>query len=245
MNRCYKDPVVIERLLLDGKSVKEVAVIHNVTPSTIYAFLRKSKITLLEKTFRHQDKIGRTFGFLTVVKLVKSAKGSNRGCIAICNCSNCGKKDFETLLYRVISGEAKSCGCRIDFYQKFTGENSSQFTGYREIRGSTWYKIKCHAKSRNLELKISIKDVWNLYEKQNGKCALSGVPIKFGKITRNKGDISASLDRIDSSRGYTLDNIQLVHKDINAIKSNFSEEYFVMLCNIIYQESIRKLDRDT
>ena len=55
--------------------------------------------------------------------------------------------------------------------------------------------------------------------------------IEFGKMRHNKS--TASLDRIDSSKGYTIDNIQWLHKDINKMKWDFSQEKFLELCKKI------------
>ncbi|WP_238595034.1 hypothetical protein, partial [Nocardia seriolae] len=39
-----------------------------------------------------------------------------------------------------------------------------------------------------------------------------------------------TLDRIDSSKGYAIDNVQWVHKDVNMIKWELSEEVFLATC---------------
>jgi hypothetical protein len=44
---------------------------------------------------------------------------------------------------------------------------------------------------------------------------------------------TASIDRIDSSKGYILGNIQWVHKDVNFMKRTYSQEYFVKMCKLI------------
>jgi len=46
-------------------------------------------------------------------------------------------------------------------------------------------------------------------------------------------DINASLDRIDNSKGYIIDNVQFVHKDINIMRGTLSMERFTDLCNLI------------
>ena len=48
-------------------------------------------------------------------------------------------------------------------------------------------------------------------------------------FSRNRFTIynQASLDRIDSSIGYTLDNIQWLHNDVNISKWEFSVDKFV------------------
>ena len=44
---------------------------------------------------------------------------------------------------------------------------------------------------------------------------------------------SASLDRIDSDDYYHKNNIQWIHKDIQCMKWNKSEEEFIKWCKII------------
>jgi uncharacterized protein (DUF779 family) len=71
----------------------------------------------------------------------------------------------------------------------------------------------------------------NLYHKQNGCCALSCLPIKFPEDSFEYG--SASLDRIDSSKHYTADNVWWVHKDVNLMKMDLPLERFLELAKAI------------
>ncbi len=84
---------------------------------------------------------------------------------------------------------------------------------------------KKHSKLKNREFSITIDDIKNTLIKQKNCCALSGV--EFNK--ENK----PSLDRIDSSKGYTVNNIQLLLIDINVMKNKFIQENFIKLCNLI------------
>lgn len=43
------------------------------------------------------------------------------------------------------------------------------------------------------------------------------------------------LDRIDSSKGYIEGNVQWVHKDVNMMKQNYSQKYFIEMCKKIYE----------
>jgi hypothetical protein len=77
-----------------------------------------------------------------------------------------------------------------------------------------------------------MEDAWEQWEKQGGLCALSGQEIRI--CAKNNGSPNkASLDRIDPTRGYTPDNIQWLHKDINFMKRNFAEDYFLEMCKKI------------
>lgn len=71
--------------------------------------------------------------------------------------------------------------------------------------------------------------MWDLLQKQEYKCALSGLPIKFINST-NK---TASLDRINSDKGYTIDNIQWVHKKINHMKMEMNQQEFIETCKLV------------
>jgi len=111
--------------------------------------------------------------------------------------------------------------------------------GYKDISGSYWYIIRDRAKRYNYEFNLDIKYIWNLYIKQNKKCRLSGLYIKFEDIITAKGkcDRTASLDRIDSNKGYIKGNVQWVHKDVNKMKQDLDENIFIKLCQMIAENT--------
>jgi hypothetical protein len=106
--------------------------------------------------------------------------------------------------------------------------------GYKDITSERWYTIIYGAKSRNLELKITIEDVWDLYLKQNKKCALTGWPVLY---SQDRKETTASLDRIDSTKGYTKDNIQILHRLVNKLKLDCSQDMFLKMCKDIAKNS--------
>lgn len=71
------------------------------------------------------------------------------------------------------------------------------------------------------------------YTKQNGKCALSDLEIRFPSFGEKATSQTASLDRINSDLGYIKNNIQWVHKDINKMKWELSQDRFLELCKLI------------
>lgn len=141
-----------------------------------------------------------------------------------CQC-NCGNYRYVSS-YELTKNKVKSCGC--DDSQKKKGKTNPRWKGYEEISGHYWCQLKQNAKVRNLKVEIVLQDIWNLFLKQNRKCIMSGLDISFIKKT-------ASVDRIDSEKDYTLDNIQIVHKDINRIKQYFSKNRFIELCKLVVE----------
>lgn len=75
-----------------------------------------------------------------------------------------------------------------------------------------------------------------LYKKQRGLCAISGVEMTYeqrgGRCPSN-----ISLDRIDSSKGYTKDNVQLVCHIVNTMKMQYSVKELVFWCTKIVENS--------
>ncbi len=174
--------------------------------------------------FIRLDLKGKRFGRLTVIEPYEYRPG---GWMWKCIC-DCGKN---TIAYgsKLTHGKKKSCGCGRD------RNNNYGWTGYKEIMGSVWNHIYGHAKIRNLDVEITIKDGWELFEKQNRKCALSGVELYFAKNNKEVKEKkqTASLDRIDSTKGYVKGNIQWVHKDINKMKWNWNQSNFINWCKLI------------
>lgn len=88
-----------------------------------------------------------------------------------------------------------------------------------------FYNIKKGAEVRNKEFNLSIEFLEKLIEDQDHKCAITNIPISVKHITEDTTLYdTASLDRIDSSKGYTEDNVQWVVLGINYMKLNFPEE---------------------
>lgn len=131
--------------------------------------------------------------------------------------------------------------CIICAAKERSGLNSPNRKGYKEISGLFWNQIVTAASKRSIKLSISCKEVYDLLADQNFRCALSGNKLYLSQTykehTKEK-KTTASLDRIDSSKGYVLSNLQWVHKDINKMKWAFNEEIFLNWCKTItnYQD---------
>jgi hypothetical protein len=110
------------------------------------------------------------------------------------------------------------------------------FKGVGDVSSAYFERAKRGARERrNMEFSITIEDTWHQFQKQNGLCALSNLPIVLDRNNTKIGRLkmTASLDRIDSSKGYILGNIQWVHKHINLMKNNFDQDYFIQMCKLV------------
>jgi hypothetical protein len=181
-------------------------------------------------------KINDKFGRLTVLREAppafcvrkkengRTSKHRIKQWLCLCDCGN-EKAVAQCHLLRK-KHQTFSCGCARK------GPKSVIWRGYKEISGHLWGSTKTNAKKRNLDFTITIEEMWDLFIKQGKICALSGLPLKFDTSTNSK-DGNASIDRIDSNKGYIIDNVQWVDKRINEMKWNLGEEEFIEFCHLV------------
>lgn len=169
------------------------------------------------------DLSGQTFGDLLVLEQIKGdgdcAKWKCR-----CSCGNIHEVKSPYLR----RGEIKSCGkCKEHYAWQGVGEMSGWYYG----------TVKRNADRRGYEFNISKEYLWCLFLEQDRKCALTEQDIFFVRnITNNtisRRMQTASLDRIDNDRGYIEGNVQWVHKDVNRIKREYDQDYFIKICHMV------------
>jgi len=177
---------------------------------------------------KYSDKIqiGEVYGSWVVLGEVFM----NRYAKVQCRCK-CGREsDVDS--YNLLVGKTKSCiTC---FNSERGGEKNNSWKGHKDIPASWFTRFRNYAKKKGNCFEITLEDIWDLFEQQNRKCILSGVFIDFKRTgAGNYALYTASIDRIDSNKGYTKDNVQLVHKDVNIMKNAFDQDYFISVCKMI------------
>lgn len=176
------------------------------------------------KVYKNCDLSGQRFGRLFVTSEY-GFTGLHRHWICKCDCG----KTAVALATNLKRGNTKSCGClAVDEGWTQPGSKSAHWKGYGEISGHYWGALKASAKSRDIPFDLTIEDAWQKFLAQNRLCALTGTELFFGQKFADQQ--TASLDRTDSSKGYTLDNVQWVQVDVNMMKRDMSVERFVELC---------------
>lgn len=109
------------------------------------------------------------------------------------------------------------------------------FKKYHDLPVALFNKIYRNARKKKVDFDITIEYVWDLFLKQNKKCKYTNVILTFPKSTKEnqKNLYTASLDRIDSSKGYIEGNVQWVHKRINIMKLDMEELEFLNWCKLV------------
>lgn len=96
------------------------------------------------------------------------------------------------------------------------------------------YDMNKKARKKKFDCDITQEDIFQIYDDQDGKCALTGFDMTLGSSEdRFEKQYAASPDRIDNERGYTLDNVWLVAARANSIKSDMTIEELIEWCEAV------------
>lgn len=179
---------------------------------------------------RYLNHAGQTFGLLRAER--PAYRHPRLGLYWSCDCA-CGSKTV-VRANNLVTGSVRSCGCLLNR----RWNRSPKWKGSGDIPGRMWRYITNNAKARGIPMDVSIEDAAALFSEQGGRCALTCLPLTMptcrDDIVRCR--FTASLDRIDSSLGYSRSNIQWVHKDINRMKNVYPLLHFLQMCRLVAKQ---------
>lgn len=209
---------------VECKTTRKIAEEHGITKTSVLYWLDKHGIKRRGGGRQPVNLIGNVYGGLTVISK-DLEKNDKKRCYWICECS-CGK-NTSIQTSALFQGQSKCWDCRNNEI------SNRRWKGYGEISMDKFSAIKKSAEKRKISFEITIEYIWDLFLIQDRKCALTGEEIYFQKRRSDESDLTASLDRIDSSIGYIEGNVQWVHKKINQIKWDLNIEELVIWCKKI------------
>jgi len=216
-NKIIIDKSTLEQYyVLEKKTQKEIGEILGCATSTININLKAYGIPVHRA---YIDLTNQKFGRYLALRDSGERAGSN--ILWECQC-DCGTINL-VRSYALLHG--RSLGCK----------SCNSFKGYGEITLDYFTHCKKGAKKRDMDFCVTIEYVWNKFVEQKRKCALSSLEIHFSRKKNSKYGYkqTASLDRVDSNKGYVEGNIQWVHKDINRMKQHYDEDFFIKMCHLV------------
>ena len=110
--------------------------------------------------------------------------------------------------------------------RKCNGDYASRIK-YGDTIGYGFYasSARKRAVKKGFEFDLDAQYLKDLFESQKGLCAISGLPVMHNTKNRTmaaKSPYYASVDRIDSSKGYIKGNVQFVCLAINYMRNTFT-----------------------
>lgn len=179
------------------------------------------------------DLAGSVFGGWTVIKFLPRPKDGG-GSSWLCRC-DCGHERKLNPRSYILRGRSANCEKCLIVKRKQT------------VESFFWKSIKNNAERRKINFSVSQQFIFGLLQEQGFLCALTGLELFLAATVRDhtQGATTASLDRIDSSKGYTETNVQWLHKDVNKMKMDIPESRFIELCRAIAGYADRRILRES
>lgn len=103
-------------------------------------------------------------------------------------------------------------------------------------------KARKNAEARGIPFDLSWEDMQSLAQKAEGRCMLTGIPFSFVRTQSKRRPFTASLDRIVSVSGYSLENCRLVCCAVNLAMNEWGEGVLRFIAHAIANED-RKAGR--
>jgi len=153
--------------------------------------------------------------------LRNEASKKNTMPVSVNTCEICGK-EFEYQSNKV----KKTCSdeCFNKRRSKYLSDLSRR--DYKNFLKHLPAQIKKRCSKYEKETNLDIEYLLDLYDKQNGKCCMTGIEFQIsnGSGVAGRSPWSMSIDKINPNGWYTKDNIRLVCLMFNLCKSSWSDE---------------------
>jgi hypothetical protein len=162
-----------------------------------------------------------------------------------CTCKNCGV-EFEKPLTEIRRNEklnrpnfcSRTCVGKNNSKNFGDRKNNYEISQHSNNRLDGYSKFKYHYRNilkRNHEVTVTIEDLKESWDKQNGICEFTNLNLILSSYTKiEKNSIyAASLDRIDSSKGYIVGNIRWISRAINYMKNDMTDNMVWELIKIL------------
>lgn len=152
-------------------------------------------------------------------------------------CNKCKKyyklNDFINMGYDnnidIINDKCKHCTIELCNNRRKGCKNGKELERILSLR---WYALNTRNKKKNRKIDFDKNYLLEIYNKQKGKCALSNLDMSLN-LREGKNNLSISVDRIDSNKGYTKENTRLVCSIFNIMKGSLSDSELVNYCKLL------------
>jgi hypothetical protein len=176
-------------------------------------------------------------------------KGGGMGLLKCCVCS----KDFERLNGEISRNKkigrkvfcSRSCSGKCNVtnipHEKKSAKHLKKGSDRDEYSPFRFFHNICRRRAKakpSLKLDLTLEDLKKQWEKQRGICPYTGWQMKIAECQSPSKSIEkspdrASLDRIDSSKGYVKDNVQFVALIVQYAKNDWNGKVIFDFANAV------------
>lgn len=127
--------------------------------------------------------------------------------------------------------------CRSAEHRRRTSSSYEHFLRYLYSNAKSDASSPSSNRSNKIAWELELSDLTALWEKQEGRCAVSGVFLTHHKDGSGRYDFNASIDRINPDLPYTPQNVHLVAYRINIMKHTLTSDMFYWWVKTIHDFS--------
>ncbi len=177
--------------------------------------------------------------------VIHKGKKRKKESIVELTCPGCGKK-FKILKWKITQRLKKKNRKSNEIFcsHACVKPREDEFSDFRYLYRELKRRVKEYRGSKrkqcvSVPLDFEVDYIKYIYEKQNGKCALSGMQLEMPEnryTTQNRtrkrdgrNPRNASIDRIDPNLPYQKGNIQLLCVCMNYFKSDYTQKQALQL----------------
>lgn len=185
------------------------------------------------------DLSGKRYGKLVVKNVVSSVKGK-RLWKCMCDCGN----ETAVLTGSLTSGNTKSCGCLV----VESRISSKRLLGNERAKNIAYTGIRQSAKNRELTFSLSKNEFLHIVSQSCCYCGIEPSQItkpQYKSCTTEQIFLHNGIDRVDSSKGYTIDNCVPCCRVCNYAKHTLSVEQFKTWIKRVYINQFKKVTNKT
>ena len=145
-----------------------------------------------------------------------------------CNLSCHAKSTREEKLGEWVHSEENK-----QFLKSISGNRKDEYSPFRTLLKSCRTRTNKSGQPKG-DFDLDLAYLKQLWEQQNGKCHITNVDLKLEQ-SYNK-NYQASLDRIDSSKGYVKGNVRYISVSANWLKNNLDDDHikeFIQICRMV------------
>lgn len=181
-----------------------------------------------------KDLRGQKFGRLTFIEPIKRDKKRNIIWLLKCDCGNI----IERISSNVTSGKSKSCGC----YQREIVGNLKRLGNGQSTINAVFGQYKRYSERIGREFSLTKEEFIFMTTQDCFYCGAKPQPRKHH--TYFVGEFLCNgIDRVDSSRGYVLDNCVPCCPTCNRAKNNTPINEFLSWVSMVYNHSCMKEEK--
>jgi hypothetical protein len=171
------------------------------------------------------DLTGKRFGKLVVIKETDKRCSGRVTWLCKCDCGN--EKIIDSSCLR--RGDTQSCGC---LYRRCKSSDD----GKSACANALYSTYKSGAIRKGVSFELSFDAFYELTQKECYYCGRKPFQTLYNK--RYPDRVYNGVDRIDSYRGYTTDNVVPCCRDCNFAKRTLTQKEFYGIIEMIYNNRI-------